>query len=892
MNIADISNQIKEKIESGFGVVSIYNIQKLADLGLGDIKKLPYSLRILLENIVRNLDERIITKDDVLAFTKWEPNSKVKKEIAYLPSRVLLQDFTGVPAMVDFAALRSAMKRAGGVPSKINPIIPVDLIIDHSIQVDYYGSLDALKLNEKKEFERNYERYLFLKWAQSVSDNFRVVPTSRGICHQINLEYIASVVHLKEVNGELIAFPDTLIGTDSHTTMINGLGVLGWGVGGIEAEAVMLGQPYYMLIPEVVGVKLIGEINAGVTATDVVLTITQLLREHGVVGKFVEFYGPGLKNLEIADRATIANMSPEYGATMGFFPVDSNTLEYLLLSGRKKELIDLIEKFLKKAGIFYSDDEPVPQYSEHLEMNLSIIEPCLAGPKRPQDKILLKEMKNKFLSDLKTVFNKNNEIEFVSTPKTEKIQHGSVLIAAITSCTNTSNPSVMFGAALLAKNAVERGLKVKNYVKTSFAPGSRVVTDYLKNSGLLKYLEELGFHIVAYGCTTCIGNSGPLKDEFIKEIEDKDYIAATVLSGNRNFEGRINPHTKANYLASPPLVVAFALAGTVAINMDSEPLGIDSNGNPIFLRDIWPKQKEIQELIDTYVKIELFNKEYGEVFKGWDRWNELKPPRENIFQWEEKSTYIKEPPFFIEFPLEVPSIDNIKNARVLGFLGDSVTTDHISPAGTIPRKMPAGQYLISNGIDIKDFNSFGSRRGNHEVMMRGTFGNIRIRNKLVDKEGGWTKFHLTEEEMPIYDAAIKYMDEGISLIILAGNDYGMGSSRDWAAKGTLLLGVKAVIAESFERIHRSNLVGMGVLPLQFKEGENAEKLGLTGKETFDILGIKDITPGIELTVKAKLENNQEKQFKAISRLDTPIEIEYYKNGGILHTVLRNMLINK
>ena len=887
MDGIELKSKLKEKLESKIGAAIIYNIQKLTDLELGDITRLPYSLRILLENMVRNLDNKIITKEHVLALSKWVPNSKDKAEIPYIPSRVLLQDFTGVPAMVDLAALRSAMERAGGDLSRINPVVPADLVIDHSIQVDFYGTKDAIQKNEEIEMERNRERYLFLKWAQNVFDNFRVVPTSRGICHQVNLEYLASVVHLREVNGENVAFPDTLVGTDSHTTMINSLGVLGWGVGGIEAEAVLLGQPYYMPIPKVVGVKIVGEIKSSVTATDVVLTITQTLREHGVDGKFVEFYGPSLKELCLADRATIANMSPEYGATIGFFPVDEETLYYLKSSGRKDEKIDFVEKYLKKVGIFYSDDAPTPKFSEHVEVDLSTVKPSLAGPKRPQDRILLPEMKKTFLEKMRTVFNKPNEIDNIS--KGDKLNHGSVVIAAITSCTNTSNPSVMIGAGLLARNALEKGLKVQGFVKTSFAPGSRVVTDYMKNSGLMSYLEQLGFNLVGYGCTTCIGNSGPLKDEFVKEINEKDLVAAAVLSGNRNFEGRISPHVRANYLASPPLVVAFALAGTIAINMNVDPLGVDKSGNPVYLKDIWPSADEIMELSNRYVSPELFNKEYGEIFKGWDLWNQLKPPEEEVYKWDEASTYIREPPFFINFSLEELPIKDIKNSKVLALLGGSVTTDHISPAGAIPEDMPAGQYLISKGIGIKDFNSFGSRRGNHEVMMRGTFGNIRIRNILVDKEGGWTINHLTGKIVPIYDAAMDYENKGIPLTVVAGGDYGMGSSRDWAAKGTQLLGVKAVIAESFERIHRSNLVGMGVLPLQFKDGENANSLGLTGKETYEILGIKKIVPQGELTVIAKSDDGQEKSFKVIARLDTPVDIEYYRNGGILHTVLRNIL---
>jgi len=887
MDEKEIKLKVKETIKSNVGEVLIYNIQKIRGLELGDPGKLPYSHRILLENILRNLDGKLVKMEHLLSVCQWDSKSDLISEVPYIPSRVLLQDFTGVPSVVDLAALRSAIKRASGDPSDINPTIPVDLIIDHSIQVDYYGSKDARELNEKIEMERNRERYKFLKWAQSVYKNFRVVPTSRGICHQVNLEYLASVVHIREENGILIGYPDTLVGTDSHTTMINGLSVFGWGVGGIEAEAVILGQPIFMNVPKVVGVKLIGEIKMGITATDIVLTITQILRKYGVVGKFVEFYGPGLSKLSLADRATIANMSPEYGATMGYFPITEETLNYLRNSGRNKENIDFVEQYAKRVGLFYTDNAPPPKYSEDLEINLSEIEPSLAGPIRPQDRIPLGKMKTSFIDHMKTTLDKSDELDKISDGN--NLSHSSVVIAAITSCTNTSNPSVMIGAALLARNAIEKGLKVKDFVKTSFAPGSRVVIDYLKEAGLINYLEELGFHLVGFGCTTCIGNSGPLKKELIDEIKGKDLVVASVLSGNRNFEGRINPHTRVNYLASPPLVVAFALAGSIAINMEKEPLGNDQEGKPVFLRDIWPNPNEITKVRDRFVTPQLYLKEYGEIFKGWDLWNELKPPKEEVYRWDENSTYIREPPFFIDFPLEKPPIIDIIGARVIALMGESVTTDHISPAGTIPVDMPAGKYLMSNGIDVKNFNSFGSRRGNHQIMMRGTFGNIRIKNLLVNREGGWTIFHPTKEIIPIYDAAMKYIDSNIPLIVIAGNDYGMGSSRDWAAKGTQLLGIKAVIAESFERIHRSNLVGMGVLPLQFQEGESATSLGLTGEESFNIFGINDIEPLSELNVIARRINGGELKFKVITRLDTPIDIEYYQNGGILHTVLRNML---
>ena len=889
MREIEIQNKFREEINTKNGIASIYNLKKLKDLGYGDIDKLPYSLRILLENVIRNLDGEVVTEENFLALSTWVPNQKEKKEIPYIPSRVLLQDFTGVPAVVDLAALRSAIKRAGKDPDTINPLIPVDLVIDHSIQVDYYGTNDALKLNEEKEFERNYERYVFLKWAQTVFNNFRVVPTSRGICHQVNLEYLASVVQLREYNGEKYAFPDTLVGTDSHTTMINGLGVLGWGVGGIEAEAVILGQPYYMNIPEVVGVKLVGEPQDGITATDVVLTITQILRAHGVVGKFVEFYGPSLDELKLPDRATIANMAPEYGATMGFFPVDDRTIDYLILSGREKDHIEFVREYLKKVGLYYTPSTSTPDYSETLEINLTEIEPSLAGPKRPQDRISLKDMRKEFINQLKTSYNKPDEVDLIASTDSDTIKHGSVVIAAITSCTNTSNPSVMVGAGMIAKAAVEKGLKVKKHVKTSFAPGSRVVRDYLENAGLLPYLEELGFNIVGYGCTTCIGNSGPLSSDIIKEIEEKDLTVASVLSGNRNFEGRISPYTKANYLASPPLVVAYAIVGTIAIDLENESLGLDSEGNPVYLKDIWPSHEECQQIYMSNVSPDQFNKEYGEIFKGWELWNNLKPPTENIYKWEEQSTYVREPPFFVDFSLDTPPLKDIESARILAILGESVTTDHISPAGAIPEDMPAGRYLISKGIEHKDFNSFGSRRGNHEVMMRGTFGNIRIKNLLVDREGGWTLYHPTGEIMPLYDAAMKYIASETPLIVIAGGDYGMGSSRDWAAKGTQLQGVKAVIAESFERIHRSNLVGMGVLPLEFKKGESAASLRINGNETITIPGIKNIKPLSDLTVRVKKDDGEIFTFDVVVRLDSEVDIEYYQNGGILHTVLRKML---
>ncbi|NHI93636.1 MAG: aconitate hydratase AcnA [Candidatus Lokiarchaeota archaeon] len=876
----------KKHIEVNGKKIAYYDINRLDEIGLGKISNLPVSIKILLENLLRNFDDNLVTKDHIENLAKWDSNKIPNKEIPFIPSRVILQDFTGVPAVVDFAALRSAVQRAGGNPVKINPLIPAALIIDHSVQVDYFGTAKSINLNEEKEVERNKERYTLLRWAQKSFDNFKVVPPGRGIVHQINLEYLASVVHLQDFDGELVAFPDTVVGTDSHTTMINGLGVLGWGVGGIEAEAVMLGQPYYMLIPEVVGVKLIGKLQEGITATDLVLTITRMLRKHGVVGKIVEFYGPGLKNLSLPDRATISNMSPEYGATMGFFPVDDETLKYLLMTGRKKELVELIKAYTIKQGLFLSQKNN-PFFNEYLEINISEVEPSLAGPKRPQDLIKLRDMKKNFQNSLEKEYNAK-EIKEKGT-----ISHGSIVIAAITSCTNTSNPWVLIGAGLLAKNAVKKGLKIKPHVKTSIAPGSRVVTDYLKAAGLLNYLETLGFHIVGYGCTTCIGNSGPLPEKIAEEIKEKNLVVAGVLSGNRNFEGRINLLVKANYLASPLLVVAYAIAGTIDIDLMTEPLGLDLSGIPVYLKDIWPKNEEIQQLIINEVSQELFIKEYASVFEGTKLWQNIDVPKGQIYNWDSNSTYIQEPPFFKDFPLDVPDVKDIISARVLAFLGDSVTTDHISPAGSINPDGSAGQYLISKGVKQENFNSFGSRRGNHEIMIRGTFGNIRIKNKLIPgKEGGWTKFLPENTVMNIFEAAMNYQAKNVPLIIIAGKEYGTGSSRDWAAKGTFLLGIKAVIAESYERIHRSNLVGMGVLPLEFKKGEDPVKLGLNGTEVFDIKGIKDMKPEGELEIIAKNKEGKEIKFNVIIKLFSNIEIEYYKNGGILHTVLRKILKNK
>jgi len=881
--------QVKDSIKIAGKKITIYRLDKLEELGIGNISHLPNTIKILLESVLRQVDGKFVTRDDVETLTKWNPNKNPDKEIPFKPARVILQDFTGVPAVVDLAAMRSAMKRLGKDPDEINPIIPADLIIDHSIQVDHYGNSSAINLNEQKEFERNRERYTLLRWAQNTFDNFRVIPPSKGIIHQINLEYLASVVQLKIANGVMIAYPDTVVGTDSHTTTINGLGVLGWGVGGIEAEAVMLGQPYYMPIPEVIGFKLYGELKEGVTATDLVLTITQKLRAHGVVGKFVEFFGPGIKKLSLPDRATISNMAPEYGATCGFFPIDEETLNYLLLSGRKKEHVELIRRYLIEQGLFLTKNSPDPVFSQTLELDLNTIEPSVAGYKRPQDRIPLNLMKEKYHEILNTIFKKKDK----KVDRFKILTDGSVVIAAITSCTNTSNPSVLIGAGLLAKKAVELGLTTKDWVKTSLAPGSRVVIDYLQVSGLLSYLEKLGFYLVGYGCTTCIGNSGPLKEFIIKTIQENNLIVASVSSGNRNFEGRISPYTKINYLMSPPLVVAYALAGTIDIDFENEAIGYNENSNPIYLRDIWPKNEEIKQLLKKNVKPEMFDKEYSEIFEGTSLWKNLTIPKGKIYEWDPKSTYIREPPFFIDFPLIPPKINDIKGARALVVLGDSTTTDHISPAGAIPNKDPAGKYLISQGIEPKDFNSFGSRRGNHEVMMRGTFGNIRLRNKLTpEKEGSWTIYFPTEEEMSIYDAAMQYIKNNIPLIVIAGKEYGTGSSRDWAAKGTQLLGVKAVIAESYERIHRSNLVGMGVLPLQFTKGENFEKLGLKGNEIYDIMGLNNIAPGAKATIIVKDDKGKIKKFEVKIRLDTLIEVEYCLNGGILHTVLRNLVKKK
>lgn len=880
---------------------TIYRLDSLEKLGLTRIDRLPYSIRVLLESVLRQVNGREIKEDDVRALAAWQPKSETRPDVPYLPSRVIMQDFTGVPAVVDLAAMRSALARAGGDPKQISPQVPVDLVIDHSVQVDFFATSEALNRNAEMEFDRNRERYTFLRWGKDAFDNFRVVPPATGIVHQVNLEYLAHVVRTDEHDGETFAFPDTLVGTDSHTTMINALGVLGWGVGGIEAEAAILGQPMVILAPEVVGFRLDGSLPEGATATDLVLVVTQMLRKHGVVGKFVEFFGPGLAQMSLPDRATIANMAPEYGATVGFFPVDDETLRYLRLTGRDDDLIDLVEAYTKAQHLFRTADEPEPEYTDVLELDLGQVESSLAGPKRPQDRIPLSDMKRSFRSALTAPteeggFGKDDNAIDVSLSigtngATAEIGHGAVVIAAITSCTNTSNPSVMVAAGLLAQRAVEKGMQVKPYVKTSMAPGSRVVSDYLEAGGLIEPLSALGFNVVGYGCTTCIGNSGPLPADVVRAIGEGDLVAAAVLSGNRNFEGRINPHVKANYLASPPLVVAYALAGTTDIDMTSDPLGSDANGDPVYLRDLWPSQEDIRAVIERSVKPEMFRHEYGSVFTGNPTWSAIPVEGGDLYAWSDDSSYIQEPPFFEDLSPEPPKLTDIRGARVLALLGDSVTTDHISPAGAIPVDSPAGRYLIEHGVKPRDFNSFGSRRGNDQVMTRGTFGNIRLRNKLVpDVEGGYTRYFPDGETTSIYDAAMKFIDQDVPLVVLAGKEYGTGSSRDWAAKGTLLLGVRAVIAESYERIHRSNLIGMGVLPLVFLPGQSAESLGLSGEETLDITGLSDgLKPGQHLQVQATAPDGKTQEFEVVVRIDTPIEVEYYRNGGILHTVLRRML---
>ncbi|MFZ5825987.1 MAG: aconitate hydratase AcnA [Bacillota bacterium] len=878
--------QAKSTFNTGSGTAVIYRLAALEKAGLVKLDKLPFSIRILLENLLRNLDGFLVTDEDVQTLASWNPSRLPTKEIPFIPSRVVLQDFTGVPVVADLAAMRDAMVKLGGKAEKINPLVPVDLVIDHSVQVDAFAAEWAYKFNVDLEFQRNKERYVFLKWAQKAFENFRAVPPGMGIVHQVNLEYLSPCVALREIEGEEVALPDTVVGTDSHTTMINGLGVLGWGVGGIEAEAAMLGQPSYMLVPEVIGFKLTGKLPEGATATDLVLTVTQMLRKKGVVEKFVEFYGPGLSNLTLADRATIANMAPEYGATMGFFPVDEITLDYLRQTGREAGHIELVKRYCVEQGIFRTDATPDPEFTDVLELDLSTVEPSLAGPKRPQDRVLLHEVKESFHKNWPHVGQGGG----VAVATKTGVQHGSVTIAAITSCTNTSNPAVMMGAGLVAKKAVEKGLERKPWVKSSLAPGSRVVTDYLNAGGVMGDLEKVGFHVVGYGCTTCIGNSGNLPEDVAKDIVDNDLVVSAVISGNRNFEGRVNPLVKANYLASPMLVVAYALAGTVDIDLKTDPLGTDKDGNPIYLRDVWPTNEEIREALQKAVQPEMFTTQYAGVFAGDENWQALKAPEGDLFEWDPDSTYVKQPPYFVDMGPTPPPVKDIAGARVLALVGDSITTDHISPAGNIAKDSPAGKYLMEHGVDPVDFNSYGSRRGNHEVMMRGTFANIRLKNALADgKEGGYTKYLPTGEIMSIYDAAMKYQADGTPTVVLAGKDYGMGSSRDWAAKGPMLQGVKAVIAESYERIHRSNLIGMGVLPTVFKDGQNAKTLNLDGTEVITIEGISgELTPRQEFTVVAKKADGREVRFNVLSRLDTAVEIEYYKNGGVLQTVLRRL----
>jgi aconitate hydratase len=887
-----------------------------------NVSRLPYSLRILLENLLRREDGSMVTADDVEALARWDPKAVPDQEIAFMPARVLLQDFTGVPAVVDLAAMRDAMVAMGGDPKKINPLQPVELVIDHSVQVDEYGSAAAFLINAEREFERNRERYAFLRWGQTAFSNFNVVPPDTGIVHQVNLEYLARVVMEGDVNGQSYAYPDTLVGTDSHTTMVNGLGVLGWGVGGIEAEAAMLGQPVSMLIPQVVGFRLSGALPEGSTATDLVLTVTEMLRKKGVVGKFVEFFGPGLATLPLADRATIGNMAPEYGATCGIFPVDQISLDYLTFSGRSPEQVALVEAYMKEQGLFHTADSPEPAYSDTLELDLRTVEPSLAGPRRPQDRVRLSDVKPSFLKELEAMTAQGRKGKARPTayglqavggtaaglavaepevavqtddPAAAELRDGSVVIAAITSCTNTSNPSVMIGAGLLAKKAVEKGLATKPWVKTSLAPGSKVVTEYYREAGLTQYLDALGFNLVGYGCTTCIGNSGPLPPAISKTIEERDLVAVAVLSGNRNFEGRINSDVRANYLASPPLVVAYALAGRIDIDWQNEPVGTGKDGQPVYLRDIWPSRNDIEETIQRAVRSSMFREQYRDVFAGDERWNSLDVPEGDTYAWDPESTYVRLPPYFVDMPADPAPVQDVHGARVLAVFGDSITTDHISPAGSIKVVSPAGKYLIDHGVAPKDFNSYGARRGNHEVMMRGTFANIRIRNKMVPEiEGGFT-VHLPDgEPLSIYDAAMKYKSEGVPTVVLAGKEYGTGSSRDWAAKGPLLQGVRAVIAETFERIHRSNLVGMGIAPLEFTGGDTVASLGLTGQEVIEITGLaagaeNGFKGGREVTVRATAEDGKVTTFKARVRLDTPQEVQYYRHGGILHYVLRQLL---
>uniref|UniRef100_A0A831TI28 Aconitate hydratase n=3 Tax=Thermorudis TaxID=1649508 RepID=A0A831TI28_9BACT len=907
------------------GEVAYYRLAAIADRIAAGFERLPYTVKVLLENVLRHAGSPPFSTDDVDLVAAWRPGLKEGREFPFLPARVVLQDFTGVPAVVDLAAMRAAMARLGGDPAKVNPLVPADLVIDHSVQVDVFGTNIAFRRNVEREYERNRERYALLRWAQQAFRNFRVVPPGTGIVHQVNLEYLASVVTVGGVGEVPVAFPDTLVGTDSHTTMINALGVLGWGVGGIEAEAVLLGQPIYLLMPEIVGLRLVNQPPGGVTATDLVLTVTELLRKVGVVGKFVEVFGPGLRYLSLPDRATISNMAPEMGATAVMFPIDEETLGYLRLTGRSEGHVQLVEAYAKEQGLFRSDDSAEPLFDQVVELDLSTLEPSVAGPRRPQDRVRLSEVCQSLRAAFPDQFPEPqpseeeaerfdweggtvNEEEEPSAPvvpvdprpkavdvrldgRHVELRHGSVVIAAITSCTNTSNPEVMLGAGILAKKAVERGLDVSPAVKTSLAPGSGVVTAYLERAGLLPYLEALRFHLVGYGCTTCIGNSGPLPTPIAQAVQDHELVVVSVLSGNRNFEGRIHPQVRASYLASPPLVVAYAIAGRMDIDLTTEPVGYDPNGEPVYLWEIWPTPQEIREAMEKAIGPELFVERYRDVFTGDERWRSLPVPEGDLYEWDPDSTYIQEPPFFEDLPLEPTPLADIRGARVLAVLGDSVTTDHISPAGSIPVNSPAGQYLIARGVEPKDFNSYGARRGNHEVMVRGTFANIRLRNRLAGgREGGWTTHFPSGELVTIYEASTRYQAEGVPLLVIAGKEYGSGSSRDWAAKGPMLLGVRATIAESYERIHRSNLVGMGILPLQFRPGESAETLGLTGQEVFDVLGIADgLEPGELLRVRATRPDGSTAEFQVIARVDSPTEVEYYRHGGILQYVLRRLV---
>lgn len=889
-----------ERLETAMGEVYVYRLDRLEREGVvADVGRLPYALRVFLENAYRHAGRVHGALEAVFALAAWDGQAPSEAELPFMPARVILQDFTGVPAIVDLAAMRDAMAAKGGDPARINPLIPADLVIDHSVQVDMFGTTMAFEFNVKREYERNHERYAFLRWAQKSFRNFTVVPPGTGIVHQVNLEYLAKVVWTKEEDGRTLAFPDTLLGTDSHTTMVNGLGVLGWGVGGIEAEAVMLGEPYNMLIPEVVGVRLTGELREGATATDLVLTVTEMLRKKGVVGKIVEYFGPGLGRLPIPDRATIGNMSPEYGATAGFFPIDEQTLTYLRQTGRPPELVAFVERYAKEQRLFRDESAPEPRYSDVLELDMGTVEPSVAGPKLPQQRLPLPRVAESFRTAFDGTTRRAGDADdgraargergAVATLTRTGVRDGDVVIAAITSCTNTSNPSVMVAAGLLARNAVRRGLRVPAWVKTSLAPGSRVVTDYLKLAGLMGPLAELGFELVGYGCTTCIGNSGSLIDEVAREVQEQDLAVVAVLSGNRNFEGRINPLVRANYLASPPLVVAYALAGTIDVDLTKDPLGTDGEGRPVYLADIWPSQDEVAEVIERSLDPDMFRREYAHVFDGDDRWRSLPVPSGELYAWSADSTYVRRPPYFDGMPDEPLPLADIEGARVLALLGDSVTTDHISPAGAIPKSSPAGRYLLERGVGVLDFNTYGARRGNDEVMVRGTFANIRLRNRLAPgTEGGFTRHMPSGEEMTIFEAAERYRAEGVPLLVIAGREYGTGSSRDWAAKGTRLLGVRAVIAESYERIHRSNLVGMGVLPLEFRPGDSAASLGLDGSERYSLTGIRELRPRGRVLVRAEREGGGAVEFETIARLDTPVELEYYRHGGILLYVLRRL----